>query len=235
MEQAGFPAGTVNLIGHSRASAAAITTALIASPVVRKVNFTGSTPIGRKIGTLCGQYLKPCTLELGGKAPMIVCEDADLEKAVTMAAFGAFHHAGQICMSSEKILVHKSIAAAFVTALKPKVKEMYGESQVVIQAAGAEKVQGLLASAEKAGAVLHPKPAKHDNPNRHHNTIVTNVHENMDLWHTESFGPVVMVAEWEDEQDAVKKANDTEFGLSASVFTNDLARGIRIARQIESG
>ncbi|KAF8533422.1 aldehyde dehydrogenase domain-containing protein [Trichophaea hybrida] len=233
--RAGFPAGTVNLIGHTREDAPEIATALISSPEVRKVNFTGSTAVGRKIAECAGRNLKPVMLELGGKAPVIVCEDADIEKAAKGAAFGAFHHAGQICMSSEKILVHKSISAPFTTALQAAAKAMYGSSQILIQAVGTKRVSELLSSAAAAGATLHPQPEKYQNPNEHHNVIVTNVTTSMDLWHTESFGPVVMVVEYEDEKEAIKMANDTEYGLSAGIWTTDLARGIRIAKEIESG
>jgi acyl-CoA reductase-like NAD-dependent aldehyde dehydrogenase len=138
-------------------------------------------------------------------------------------------------MSSEKILVHKSISGAFTTALQAASAAMYGSSQVLIQAVGSQKVSSLITSASKSGATLLPKPEKYQNPNEHHNVIVTGVTTDMELWHTESFGPVVMVKEFEDEEEAIKLANDTEYGLSAGVWTTDLARGIRIAKEIESG
>jgi acyl-CoA reductase-like NAD-dependent aldehyde dehydrogenase len=234
--KAGFPQGTINVLGHSREEAQQITERLIKAPAVRKVNFTGSTPVGRKIAAMCGENLKPVMLELGGKAPMIVCEDADIEKAAGAGAFGAFYYAGQICMSTEKILVHKSVAAQFTEALKAIVEKMFGPSQVMIHSVGSKKTAGLLAQAATKGAVLvAPSLEGLENPCAHPNVIVTGVSTDMDLWHTESFGPVVIVAEYEDEEEAIRKANDTEYGLSAAVWTKDLGRGIKIAKQIESG
>jgi acyl-CoA reductase-like NAD-dependent aldehyde dehydrogenase len=233
--KAGFPPGALNLLGHSREEAPQITERLIKAPAVRKVNFTGSTPVGRKIAAMCGENLKPVMLELGGKSPMIVCEDADIEKAAGAGAFGAFYHAGQICMSTEKILVHKSVAAPFTAALKAVVEKMFGPSQVMIHSVGSKKTAGLLSNAAANGATLHPAPAELENPCAHHNVIVTGASTDMDLWYTESFGPVVIVVEYEDEEEAIRKANDTEYGLSAAVWTKDLARGIKIAKQIESG
>ncbi|KAA8904190.1 aldehyde dehydrogenase domain-containing protein [Sphaerosporella brunnea] len=233
---AGFPPGAINILGHCREDAPKITEALIKAPSVRKVNFTGSTAVGRRVAAMCGENLKPVTLELGGKAPMIVCSDADIEKAAGAGAFGAFYYAGQTCMATEKILVHNSIASEFTTALKATVERMFGPSQVLIQSAGPRRVAGLLSHAAEKGAQLHPAtPTELVNPNEHHNVIVTGVNTDMDLWHAESFGPVVMIAEFETEEEAILKANDTEYGLSAAVWTNDLAKGIRIARQIESG
>lgn len=138
-------------------------------------------------------------------------------------------------MSCEKILVHKSIAAAFTTALKAGVTKMYGTSQVLIQSAGSKRVSELLFDAVKHGATLHPTLENPSNPNEHHNVVVTDVTTDMALWRTESFGPVVMVAEFSDEAEAVRMANDTDYGLSAAVWTRDVARGIRIAKLIESG
>ncbi|CCX07221.1 Aldehyde/histidinol dehydrogenase [Pyronema domesticum] len=233
--QAGFPAGTVNLLGHVREDAETITTAIISSPMVRKVNFTGSTPIGRKIAEISGRHLTPATLELGGKAPMIVCEDADLEAAAIGGAFGAMHHAGQICMSTEKILVHESVAEKFTEGLKAAVQKMYGTSQYLIQSSGVDRVDGLAKDAARLGAGVFPEAQKQQNLNEYNNTVVCNANDKMKLWQTESFGPVVMVSKWTDEEEAIKMANDTEYGLSAAVWTKDIGRGIRIARRIESG
>ncbi|KAI5791963.1 Aldehyde/histidinol dehydrogenase [Geopyxis carbonaria] len=216
-----LPPGVVNLLSHSRDAAAAITEALIASPAVRKVNFTGSTPTGRIIAAMAGRHLTPCTLELGGKAPMIICADADLPAAATAAAFGAMHHAGQICMSTERVLVHASVATEFTALLKAKVAAMYGDSQVMIQPAAALRVAALTDS--KALHAAHP------------NRVLTDVPTSDALWRTESFGPVVLVNTFTDEAAAVDAANDCEFGLSAAVWTRDLARGLRLAGEIESG
>lgn len=138
-------------------------------------------------------------------------------------------------MSAEKILVHKSISAAFITTLKEKVASMYGDSQVMILPTSAAKVEGLIVAASESGATLHHTPMESSNPHDHQNVIITGVTSDMDIWHTETFGPVVMVVDFVTEEEAVEKANDTEYGLSAAVWTRDLGRGIRIAKQIESG
>jgi len=138
-------------------------------------------------------------------------------------------------MSCEKILVHRSIAAAFTTALNAAVAKAYGASQVLVQSAGAQRVGDLLLDAAQRGASLHPALAATPCANACSNVVVTDATPAMALWHAESFGPVVVVAEFDDEAEAVRMANDTEYGLSAAVWTRDVARGIRIARLIESG
>ena len=135
-----------------------------------------------------------------------------------------------------RILVHRSIARAFTAALRAAVAAMYGASQVLVQPAGAARVAALLADASRAGAAVHPDaPAACANPCEHRNVVVTGVTADMALWRTESFGPVVLVVEFDTEAEAVALANDSEYGLSAGVWTRDLARGIRVAKSIESG
>ena len=118
--EAGLPAGVVNFVSHAPADAPAVVEAMIAHPAVRRVNFTGSTQVGRVIGRLCGEHLTPCVLELGGKAPLVVLDDAHVEQAVDAAAFGAFANSGQICMSTERIIVDEAVADEFVDALAAK-------------------------------------------------------------------------------------------------------------------
>lgn len=232
-----LPPGVVNFIGHSRAAAPAVTGALIAHPLVRKVNFTGSTPIGRKIGALCGENLKPVVLELGGKAPQIVLEDADLDAAAQAASFGSYAYAGQVCMATEKVIVHKAIAAEFESKYRAAVDAMFGKEQTLVMAPQAEKVASLISSAKSAGAevVLDSTVADPKNKHQHPNVILKGVKESMDLYQQESFGPVSTIIEVADEDEAIRHANNTEYGLSASIFTKDLARGFRLAKRIESG
>jgi len=236
--QAGFPVGVVTTLGQTRQGAAALTRVLIEAPCVRKVSFTGSTSVGRAVAALCGENLKPCLLELGGKAPMLVFEDADLRKAAGAAAFGAFNNAGQICMSCERLLVHRSVAAEFLQELKVAVKDMYGTRQVMAQVSGNEKVADLVKKAEEKGATvhLHPEsPAEELRATEHRNVIVTGGKTDMELWRTESFGPVLLIVEFDTEEEAVEMANDTEYGLNAAVWTRNVMRGLRVAKQIECG
>jgi acyl-CoA reductase-like NAD-dependent aldehyde dehydrogenase len=179
-------------------------------------------------------------MELGGKASAIVLDDAEIKNAATQCALGAFLHSGQICMSSERILVHKDIKPKFVEALKEAVENIFGgdkPSPVLVAAVGVERNKRLISEAVKAGAqVVHGDHTKEETLNTHMRpVIVDNVKKEMDLFYTESFGPSVSVIEISSDEEAVEIANDTDYGLSGAVFTENLARGLRIAKQIESG
>jgi benzaldehyde dehydrogenase (NAD) len=239
--EAGFPEGVVNVVTNAPADAAEVVGALIDAPEVKRINFTGSTAVGRIIAKRAAEHLKPCLLELGGKAPLLILEDADLDEAVKAAAFGAFMNQGQICMSTERIIVVDAVADAFSEKFAAKAKSMAtGDPRdgttplgaVVDQktvahvnaliddalAKGAKAVAG-----GKANSVLMPA------------TVIDSVTKEMDIYRDESFGPIVALIRARDEADAVRIANDTQYGLSASVFTRDTARGLGVARQINSG
>jgi acyl-CoA reductase-like NAD-dependent aldehyde dehydrogenase len=229
---AGFTDGIVNFVTNAPDHAAAVVGALIDHPAVRRVNFTGSTAVGRIVAVRAAQNLKPVLLELGGKAPLLVLEDADLDEAVKAAAFGAFMNQGQICMSTERIIVVESVAAAFVEKFGRKVAAM-APLGAVVDLKTVRHVDGLVADAVAQGAarvtggsatgVLMPP------------TVVDLVTPGMRLFREESFGPVVAVIRARDEEHAIALANDTVYGLSAAVFTRDAARGLRVAKRINSG
>jgi acyl-CoA reductase-like NAD-dependent aldehyde dehydrogenase len=239
--EAGFTGGIVNLITNAPKDAADIVGALIDHKAVKRINFTGSTAVGRIVAVRAAQNLKPALLELGGKAPLLVLEDADLDEAVRAAAFGAFMNQGQICMSTERIIVIDSVADTFVEKFKTKVAAMAtGNPRLGKTALGAVVdlstvrhvetliVEALAHGAEKinggdADGVLMPA------------TVIDRVTPAMKLFREETFGPVVAITRARDEAQAIALANDTEYGLSAAVFTRDLARGLRVARQIQSG
>ncbi len=239
--EAGLPAGVVNLVTNAPLDAGEVVGALIDHPAVRRVNFTGSTAVGKIIAKRAAEHLKPVLLELGGKAPLLVLDDADLDEAVKAAAFGAFMNQGQICMSTERIIVLDAVADVFVAKFRDKVSTLaVGDPRegktplgAVVDLKTVTHVQGLVADAVSAGAVkvnggdatgvLMPA------------TVVDKVTPNMRLFREESFGPVVAVIRARDETHAVQLANDSEYGLSASVFTRDIARGLKVARQIQSG
>ena len=239
--EAGFPEGVVNVVTNAPKDAADIVGALIDHPAVKRINFTGSTAVGRLIATRCAQQLKPCLLELGGKAPLIVLEDADLDEAVKAAAFGAFMNQGQICMSTERIIVIESVAPDFIKRFAAKAKSMAtgdpreGKAPLgaVVDKKTVSHVNALIDDAiakgaqmiagGKADSVLMPA------------TVMDGVTSAMKIYREESFGPVVAVIRAKDEAEAIRLANDSEYGLSAAVFTRDTVRGLRVARQVRSG
>jgi acyl-CoA reductase-like NAD-dependent aldehyde dehydrogenase len=235
--EAGLPDGVLNVIAHKPSDAPSITKALIEDPRVKKINFTGSTQVGKIIGELAGRNLKPVLLELGGKAPAIVWEDADLPSAAQACAMGAFLYAGQICMSTERIIVHKNIAEAFEREFVAAAKGGWSDVQVLISEAGVEKNKLLIKDAVSKGAsILHGELEAVEDTNTKMKPIgVKGVREGMDLYKTESFGPTVSFIVVDTEEEALRIANDTEYGLSAAVFTEDLRRGLRFAKEIESG
>jgi acyl-CoA reductase-like NAD-dependent aldehyde dehydrogenase len=240
-EEAGLPEGAVNLVTNAPQDAAEIVGTLIDHPAVRRINFTGSTAVGKIIAKRAAEHLKPVLLDLGGKAPLIVLDDADLDEAVKAAAFGAFMNSGQICMSTERIIVVDSVADAFVAKFAAKVDTMpVGDPRegktplgAVVDQKTVDHVKGLIADALTAGATqVNGGDANGVLMPAH---VIDRVTPAMKLFREESFGPVVAVIRATDEAEAIALANDTEYGLTAAVFTRDTARGLRVARQIKSG
>ena len=239
--EAGFPEGVINVVTNAPEDAGEIVGALIDAPQVKRINFTGSTHVGRIIAKRAAEHLKPCLLELGGKAPLIVLEDADLDEAVKAAAFGAFMNQGQICMSTERIIVVDAVADAFAQKFAAKAQSMpTGDPRegttplgAVVDQKTVDHVNDLINDALSKGAALLSggtsdsvlMPA----------TIVDKVTASMNIYRDESFGPVVAMIRARDTDHAVELANDSEYGLSAAVFTRDIAKGLTIARQIRSG
>lgn len=238
--EAGLPKGVMNMIAHDRDTAAEITTALIANPHVKKINFTGSTNVGRVIGRLAGEHLKPVILELGGKAPAIVWEDADLDLAAQQCALGAFLHGGQICMSTERIIVHKKIKSQFLEKLKAAANTMFpsdGPAPILVNEMAVKRNKALVENATSKGAavIFGDVNARESRSTELRPIIVDKVTSDMDMYKTESFGPTVSVYEIETEEEAIELANDSDYGLTSAVFTEDLRRGLRFAREIDYG
>ncbi len=240
-EAAGLPKGAIACVTNAPKDAGDIVGALIDHPAVRRINFTGSTKVGKLIAKRAAEHMKPVLLELGGKAPLIVLEDADLDEAVKAAAFGAFMNQGQICMSTERIIVVESVADAFVKKFAEKAKTLQAGDPAVgktplgalVDKSAVERVQKLIDDAVGKGADHVVKGAA-DGVIMSAN-VVDKVTPKMSLYSDESFGPVVGIIRVKNADEAVKVANDTEYGLSASVFTRDTAKGIEIARKINSG
>ena len=238
--EAGFPEGVVNVITNAPEDAAAVVEALISAPEVKRVNFTGSTKIGRIIGELCGRNLKPALLELGGKAPMIVLDDADIDAAVNGAIFGAFANMGQICMSTERLIVHEKIADEFVSKLAARASKLPAgdpRGHVVlgslVSPGAAEKMDAFISDATGKGATVAAGGKRTGSVVEA--TVLDNVRSGMRAYDEESFGPVKPVIRVKDEDEAIRVANDTEYGLSASVYSRDIQRAMAVAARIESG
>jgi acyl-CoA reductase-like NAD-dependent aldehyde dehydrogenase len=241
LREAGLDHGVVNVLTHDAASASVIVETLIAHRAVRRVNFTGSTRVGKILAVAAAKHLKPILLELGGKAPLIILDDADLDAAVDAAAFGAFMNQGQICMSTERIIVDEKVADAFAQKLVAKVRALPcgdpRKGEVVLGAVvgmpTVDRVAALVKDAVARGAKVlvsgDPKgtimPA----------VVVDYVTPEMQIFRDESFGPSVSITRFKTVEEAIRLANDTEYGLSAAVFGRNIARALEVAKQIESG
>jgi len=241
LHDAGVPAGVVNLVLHSAEGAPEVVDALIAHPAVRRVNFTGSTKVGRIVAVKCAEHLTRCLLELGGKAPMVVLGDADLDAAAAAASFGAFLNSGQICMSTERIVVERSAAAALGEKLARRAADLVvGDPRdhgtmigPVVNDAARERILALIEDARSQGAEVLAGGEADGNVIRP--TVLAGVTSGMRIYGEESFGPVVTLTPVEGADEAVRVANDTPYGLSAAVFGSDVAAALDVARRIESG
>lgn len=239
--EAGIDGGAVNVITHAAEDAPTVVEALIAHPAVRRVNFTGSTKVGRIIAATAAQHLKPALLELGGKAPLLVLNDADLDAAVDAAAFGTYMNQGQICMSTERLVVDEAIADAFIDKLAAKAASLpAGDPRnddvvlgsLVSREAG-ERMLELIEDAVSKGAKVRAGGTVDGAIMTA--TVIDHVTPEMRLYTEESFGPMVVVIRAKDDEEAVRIANDTEYGLSAAVFSRDITRALELAKRIESG
>jgi acyl-CoA reductase-like NAD-dependent aldehyde dehydrogenase len=238
---AGCGEGVVNVISNAPSDASRVIETLIAHPTVRRVNFTGSTRVGRHVAEIAARYLKPALLELRGKGAFVVLDDADLDAAVEAAAFSAYMNQGQICMSSERLIVDESVVDEFVWKLAAKASTLVagdprdGQAPLgpMIGNEAVERVQSLVRDAIAKGAHLvcggRAKGVLMDA------TLLDHVTPAMRIYREESFGPVAAIIRVNSADEAVRVANDTEYGLSAAVFGRDISRAFEIAQGIESG
>lgn len=240
-EEAGLPPGVLNVITCSREDAVEVGDEMISNPAVRRISFTGSTEVGRIIAEKAGRHLKRAVLELGGKDPLIVLADADLDYAVEAAAWGAFMHQGQICMSTERIIVEKPIADRFTEKLKERALALpMGDPTNPATAIGplinqraVDLVHAHVQEAVAAGAEL-VCGGTHDNL-IYHPTIVTDVKPDMRLFTDQTFGPVAPIVVVNDAEEALAVANNSKYGLSSGIITRDFTRALDLAMRLETG
>jgi acyl-CoA reductase-like NAD-dependent aldehyde dehydrogenase len=239
--EAGLPDGVLNVVTHAPGQAGPIGDELVSHPAVRRINFTGSTNVGRKLAEAAGRHLKRIVLELGGQNPLIVLADADLEYAVNATTFGAFLHQGQICMSARRVIVERSIADEFTEKLAAKAgglkagdpKEMDTIIGPLINEDAAAMVKGRVDDAVAKGAKLLAGGEVDGNVYRA--TVLADVPADSELAQNETFGPVIAVEVVDSADEAVERANATTYGLSAGILTRDVDRGFALAQLIESG
>ncbi len=237
-EEAGLPKGVLSVVVGKGSE---IGDEFVQHPVPKLISFTGSTEVGRRIAQLAAAQLKDTALELGGNNAIIVLDDADIEKAAEIAAVGKFLHQGQICMALNRIIVDESIHDEFVEVFKDKVSQLQvgdpsiGQTVVgpLISTKEIERIQKDVEESIKLGAqkilggevkgnVMHP-------------IILTNVQNNMPIATNEIFGPVAPIIKVKGQEEAIRIANDSPYGLSGSVYTGNIHRGVQVAKQIETG
>ena len=236
-EDAGLPAGVFSVVNGG----ATVGEALVEAKGVRMITFTGSTAVGRRVGELAGKHLKRVALELGGKSPFIVLDDADLEAAASAGAWGSYLHQGQICMASGRHVVLRKVAADYVDLLARKaaalpVGDPFRANVAIgplINAKQLARVDQIVRDTVAAGARLMAG-GTHDGP-FYRPTVLHDVRAGMPAYDLEIFGPVAPVVVAEDEEDAIRIANDTDYGLAGAVQTASLERGLRVARRIRAG
>ncbi|GAA6018938.1 hypothetical protein JCM10207_009207 [Rhodosporidiobolus poonsookiae] len=240
MHEAGLPEGVLSIVHVAPADAPAVTEALIAHDAIRKVNFTGSTRVGAIVAQTCGKYLKPVVLELGGKAPAIVCEDADLKHAANAIKFGGLFHSGQICMATATAIVHESVADEFASLLAadwPRASSKPDDGAALrglfTQASAARVADCVEDAVGKGAQIIAGQPQREGNVLQP--VLLKGIKENMRIYKEEMFAPAFSILTFTDDDKAIFYANDHEYGLAASVFTSNIERGHALARQIDAG
>jgi acyl-CoA reductase-like NAD-dependent aldehyde dehydrogenase len=239
--EAGLPDGVLNIVTHAPGQAGPIGDELVSHPAVRRINFTGSTNVGRILAEAAGRHLKRVVLELGGYNPVIVLNDADVDYAVNATAFGAFLHQGQICMSARKVFVERAISDEFIEKLSAKASGLKAgdpnEHDTIIgpliNADALAMVKGrvdqvvamggrVLAGGEAVGPCYQA-------------TVITDVPADSDFAKHETFGPVAAIEVVDSAEEAVQRANATSYGLASGIITTDADRGLALAHEIEAG
>ncbi|KAF8521125.1 aldehyde dehydrogenase [Hysterangium stoloniferum] len=237
--EAGLPPGLLSLIHVAKEDAPQIVSELIAHKRIRHINFTGSTPVGEIIAAKAAQFLKPCVLELGGKAAAVVLNDCNVEAAARGIIFGATFHSGQVCVSTERVIVQRAISSAFSKALIDIARELHAgdsptsELSPLVTATSAERVLSLITDAKSRGAsVLVGDVTRQGAVLQPH--ILLGVEPGWPIWEEETFGPVFGLKVVDTEEEAVELANESPYTLSGAVWTRDMDKGLRLARRIRA-
>jgi len=245
IKEAGFPPGVVNFLNGDGRKAGAT---LAQHPDVDKIAFTGSTATGKEIMKMAALTMKNITLETGGKSPLVIFEDADLEQAVKWAHIGIMYNQGQVCTATSRILVQEGIYDKFIEAFKECVKttsvvgdpfkdDTFQGPQVT--KAQFDRILSYIESGKSEGATLVAGGEPHKNAGGKgffiSPTIFTNVKDSMTIFREEVFGPFVAISSFKDEEEAIRRANNTTYGLGAAVFTENITKAHRVARRIEAG
>jgi succinate-semialdehyde dehydrogenase/glutarate-semialdehyde dehydrogenase len=242
LEESGLPKGVLNVVTTS--TSGEVSAPIIADRRLRKLSFTGSTPVGVRLLKQAADNVLRTSMELGGNAPFLVFEDADLEKAVDGAMIAKFRNIGQACTAANRFIVHESIAEDFAARVTARVKQLTigrGTEDGVgigplINDAAVSKADGLVQDAVSKGArLLTGGSAVEGDGTFYEPTVITDVPAGSDILREEIFGPVLSIVTFTDEADAVAKANDTEYGLVSYAFTRDLARGQRLVESLQTG
>ncbi|MHA7292013.1 aldehyde dehydrogenase [Arthrobacter sp. MDT3-24] len=242
LHEAGVPAGVLNFLTSTAEDSDRVVEAIIAHPAVRRINFTGSTAVGRIIAEKAARYLKPVLLELGGKAPFVVLDDADIDGAVNAAVFGSFLYQGQICMSTERFVVDESVADEFVAKFAARAAQLAAGDPVtdeacivgpMIREESGARINALIDDALAKGGelVVGDRADGASMPA----TIIDKVVPEMSIYDQETFGPITTVVRVSGVEEAVQVANDTEYGLAAAVFGADSTRALQVAMRIQAG
>ncbi|MDF1830419.1 aldehyde dehydrogenase family protein, partial [Cycloclasticus pugetii] len=238
LHEAGFPAGSVNVVSGFGVD---VGDTLNSHPLVKTVMFTGSSRVGKHIGEICGKQMKHAVLELGGKSPLVILADADLGLAVKTAIFGMFLYQGQACMASSRIIVEEGIYDQFIAAYKQAasqlsmgdLREMSTILGPIISQRQRDRVRRHIDNAVEKGATI--ETGGNWQGNKCEPTILTGITEEMDVCYEETFGPVTSVYSVKDYEAALEMANDTPYGLSSAIITNDLNKALDFAENIDSG
>ncbi|WP_127105634.1 betaine-aldehyde dehydrogenase [Pararhodobacter zhoushanensis] len=238
--EAGAPAGLFNVV-QGRGSVGA---ALVTDPRVAKVSLTGSVPTGRKVYAAAAQGIRHVTMELGGKSPLVIFDDASLEDAIGAAMLGNFYSTGQICSNGTRVFVQKGLKQRFLSRLKERTETILigepldPETQMgpMVTADQLDKVMGYVEAGVAEGATLITGGKRLDRAGNYMQpTVFADVTDQMTIAREEIFGPVMVVLDFDTEDEVIARANDTEFGLAAGVFTSDLARALRVVAQLQAG